>query len=428
MSSPNIVFCHVDQLRWDAISVLKHPYVSTPNLDEIMQAGTSFLRAQASHPVCCPSRTSWYTGRMPSEHGTYHNGRKVDKNFPDLGQWMSPRGYECYYVGRWHVPGRDVESGFHMLHPHYQIGEHADEACASIAEQFLANYKGGKPFFLNVGLLNPHDCCYMTDSWKMPCMKFGLEEFIAGELPPLPPGYDPKRPILRDSPLFEKPDYVRLHNYVYYRMVEAVDEAVGRVFHALEHSRFADNTIFIFSSDHGEMLGGKNWFGKNTLADGSLRVPLTIVAPGRVAPNVRDQQCLTGGVDVTATILDYAGVEMMPRMSVARSLRPVLEGRAKTVHDYLPAETTIFGPHVSIRLGDYKSIIDLPTGKLEIYNTARDPLEEKDLAGENGHAGVADEHRAMLADYQKRVEYCAAYKDIVANPSAGRGAGNGDDN
>lgn len=415
----NIIFCHVDQLRRDAISALGNPHVSTPNIDAIMRAGTSFLRAQASHPVSAPSRTSWYTGRMPSEHGTFSNDRKCEKTITDIGQWMGARGYDCYHVGKWHMTGRREEPSFKVLLPHYGVGEHKDDVNASVVENFLAQRKGDKPFLLNIGLLNPHDCCYMTGLRKNPCMKFGLEDELEDECPPLRTGFDPSKPIDREDPEMWTASRMRLNNYIYYRMVEAVDEAVGRIFRALGESRFAENTVFIFSSDHGEMLGEHNWLGKNVLYEGSLRVPLTIVAPGRIPADTRNDTTLTLGVDVTATILDYAGLKPMPDMSIARSLRPVLEGKTKVIHDYLPAETSMGGPFVSIRRGDYKSITQIATGEMQLYNTVADPDEKKNLAG--SEPALAAEHRALIADYQKRLTYCENYRVFLKDPKAGKG-------
>ena len=430
--APNIIFVNVDQLRHDAISALGNPHVYTPNIDALVRAGTTFLCAQSSHPLCSPTRTSWVTGRMPSEHGCISNNIDALKDIPDYAQWLGARGYDCYHAGKWHVQGRAVEDSFNVLYTHYGIGEYSDDACATIAEKFLAERAGDKPFVLNVCLINPHDCCFMARPWAMPALKFGLEKKLAGEMPPIRPAYDPKKPVAGSNIHQWNEQSMRLNNYVYYRQCEMVDDCVGRIFRALRGSRFAANTVFIFSSDHGEMLGEHNRLGKNALYDGSLRVPLIIVAPGRAPENTRNATTLTTGVDITATMLDYAGAEPMPGMTIARSLRPVLEGKTGKIHEYLPAETSVHGvagPHVSIQHGAYKSIFAMTEGGtsgMELYNTVADPHELKDLARTEAAAPVVAAHRKMLAHYQGRIVHSDNYKQFLRDPKSGP-AGRDDD-
>lgn len=405
---PNIIFCHVDQLNHESLSGLGCADVFTPNLDRIYRDGKGFLRAQSSNPVCCPARTCWYTGRMSSENGILTNGPGLVQDLPDLGQWMAPRGYDCFYAGKWHVPQRDVGKSFQVIYPDYGLGERNDNDLAQVIESFLEVHRSEKPFFLNIGLLNPHDCCWV-DAWpKDLATKLGIEKHL--DLPPLPPDYDPQKPFISPTPECIAgqwtPAEIALYRYYYYRQTERVDYAIGRIYDAVRNMPDVANTLFIFSSDHGEMMAHRNRFKKSMLYDPSLRVPLVFVQPGKIKAGTRDTEHIIGGVDVTATILDYAGIEPLPHASFARSIRPLLEGDGTKAdwHPYVPAESLRLADFQQcFRAGKYKSIYNLKAKTLELYDTDTDPFEQKNLADEKEFAAVRREHDGYQKDYTSKL-------------------------
>ncbi|MHC4169369.1 MAG: sulfatase family protein [Planctomycetota bacterium] len=402
-SAPNIVFVHVDQMRHDAISALGNQHVHTPNIDRLMADGTSFLRSYSANPVCCPARASWYTGRASSEHGVIQNQRPLLESVPDLGQWMGERGYACFYAGKWHIPNRRVDKSFTLLPGGYGHGEKGDPGVASVAAGFLHNYDRRRPFFLNVGFLNPHDCCYLTFAPKNPSIKFDLCGMLRDELPPAPGSFNVETGATsREGGRWDK-DKVRLYNYYYYRMVEMVDAEVGRVYDALRHSRHAQNTLFILTSDHGEMGGHHDLFKKGVFYDAALRVPLVCVFGGRVKAGRRDSEHLVSGLDIPATILDYAGLEPMPGMTVAESLRPLLEAKPTNWRDYVVAESnSAGGPHRAVCMRDYKAVLN-QDGSASLHNLKADPLEMQDLSEDPKHAEVLRRARDFHNDYVDRI-------------------------
>jgi hypothetical protein len=186
---PNVVFMHVDQMHAEAMSAYGNPYVRTPNLDRIAADGISFMASYCTMPQCCPARASWYTGRMSKEHGVVVNSCPIRPEIPDLGQWLQKHGgYEPVYTGKWHVSGRNVRESFHVLLDSGQ-GEVNDTAVARSAVAYLQNRRNeDKPFFLNIGFMNPHDCCY-TAGASGGIGKFAFAEEIEEELPPLPENF-----------------------------------------------------------------------------------------------------------------------------------------------------------------------------------------------------------------------------------------------
>jgi arylsulfatase A-like enzyme len=401
--APNIVFVHVDQMRHDAVSALGNQHVSTPNIDRLIADGTSFLRSYSANPVCCPARASWYTGRASSEHGVIQNQRPLLESVPDLGQWMTTRGYACFYTGKWHIPNRRVDRSFTLLPGGSGHGERGDAGVASVAAGFLHNYDRRKPFFLNVGFLNPHDCCFLTFAPRNPSIKFGLCGLLRDELPPAPGSFNTETGATSREGGRWDTEKVRLYSYYYYRMVEMVDAEVGRVYDALRHSRNSENTLFVLTSDHGEMGGHHNLFKKGQFYDAALRVPLVCVFGGRARAGRRDSEHLVSGLDIPATILDYAGLEPMPQMTVARSLRPLLEGTPTKWRDYVVAESnSAGGPRRAVCMKDFKAVLSR-RGSASLYNVKDDPLEVRDLAAEPKYAEQLGRARTFHNEYVDRI-------------------------
>jgi arylsulfatase A-like enzyme len=412
-SKPNIVFCHNDQMHHLASSRRGNKFVSTPGFDEIAADGCTFDRAISANPICSPARACWYTGRMSSENGVFWNGAfPCRQDLPDLGQLLGAAGYDCYYGGKWHVTGR-TQAAFKLIYPIISVGERNDEALAATGEAFLKSYTGDKPFFLNLGFMNPHDCCYMSMATQADAFKTGMEKLIdPAELPPLPPNYDAAQPLPAAGKGWT-PDQMRLYLYQYYRMCETADDAVSRVYRALKASPFFENTIFITGADHGEMMTEHNLFGKSVPWDASSRVPLIIVGKNRIAPGSTNSDWIQG-VDISVTIADYAGTSI-PNAKIGRSFRPRVESQSGPWHDYAVSESNMPDAMVAFRQKDSKSVFHLGgASRVEFYDIATDPWEMHDLAANGANPSGLDEHRAFLADYQGRVEYQPGYKAAIA--------------
>ncbi len=417
MKRPNILFIHVDQMHWEAMSAYGNKYVKTPSLDRIAADGCSFRASYTAMPQCCPARASWYTGRASCEHGVPGNGCKITKDIPDLGQWLREHGdYECVYAGKWHIPGRDVAKSFRYICGSAQ-GELGDAPIARACMGFIENYKGNKPFFLNAGFMNPHDCCY-TSGAGGGLGKFALAEAIEDELPPLPKNFVPKDPKYAGRTAGWKEIHWRYYIYCYYRWVEMVDAEVGRLYDAVMNSRFADNTVVIFTADHGDGLGFHGKVSKGYMEEEAWRVPAMVVQKGTVPGGRVDNDHLSIGVDMTATILDYAQVPAMPKMTVAKSLRPLAEGKqVDDWHEYIVGESFFSKGEVGVRDASHKTIFYCD-GPVKVFDLKADPLEMKDLSETAAGKSVMSKHKAHLKEYLGKVELCE--KEA---PPKGKGAG-----
>lgn len=406
---PNILFIHTDQQHFQAVSALECRDVRTPNMDRLVKHGVTFSMSYSADPVCCPARAAWYTGRPSSENGMLSNQHKLRPDIPDLGQWFRSHGYETFYSGKWHIPGRALSGSFNTLtgEPSGQ-GEHCDPMVSRTAQAFLHSYTGDKPFFLNLGFLQPHDCCYwvfanVVDPVKLPY------PWLENELPKLPANYNYN---------LEESETVRNHfkgirnwtrawsdlhwrYYIwnYYRMVEMADAEIGRVLDALEDSKFASNTLIVFTSDHGDGLARRKLWQKWFLYDEAVRVPMVVVPPGG-ADGRLDKSHVVSGLDVAPTLCDYAGI---PTITKARgqSMRPLVEGK-DTQREFIVSECNITGRMV--RTPEYKLVTYKDDPPDQLFDMRRDPWETRNLAKDARHADRVADLKKLLREWEGKLE------------------------
>ncbi len=366
---PNILFIMTDQHTIGAMGCAGNPHVKTPSLDRLAARGMRFTKSYVANPLCVPSRASIFSSRTPHSLSIYGNTMDAEfhkKNMPTMGELFQASGYETAYAGKWHVHaafpaymGRQIP-GFTVLplggsdprkgdKKTEQKSPQCDHHIADAAIHFLGQ-PPPKPFLLTVSLLNPHDICEFDT----------YEGFRGASLPTDTAVLPPALPNLRDSMPMpsaldrerRKPEHWtelkwRQYLWVYSRLVESSDQLVGRVLDALDKNGLTSNTIVVFTSDHGDMLGTHGMVSKEKLYEESVAVPLIIAAPG-TATGV-DRKHLAGGIDLMPTFLDYAGIAA-PESLEGRSLRPLVEGKTVPWWEFIAAETfRSRGPHDSHR-------------------------------------------------------------------------------
>ena len=432
--SPNILFINVDQMSLlDTIRAYGCEYTTTPGIDRLARHGTSFMLSYSTDPVCCPARASWWTGAYSSEHGVVCNSTPCHADTPNLSRLLQNAGYNTYFSGKWHVPGKSVRKLFHVLHEGSWWGELTDTEVTRSAVSFLGNYDGAAPFFLNVGYLNPHDIC-ITPSYDA-----GRSSIVDGKkVPPyraagvlddtdIPPvqnaqDYDPREPgilVLGKRGSVDKPRFHdwsdelwRMHRYNYHRFSEMVDAQVDMLLDALEQSDFRDNTLIIFSADHGDGLGRHRTLGKSTLYDEVCRVPFIVSTLGDlgVRKDIRDTEHPVSGVDFGRTVCDYAGADRSV-LAHGRSLRPLVEGKEAAWREFVYAESSAYMHMVTDGTIKYvreyiekDDLTGVPpcsrthqTGVEQLFDLARDPDESRNLAYDPECRQQLERMRAALA-------------------------------
>ena len=279
-SRPNVLLIITDQQYHDTVSAGGCKYVKTPAMDKLLRRGTSFNISLTSNPVCCPARSSIFTGRATNETGVITNAdaKNMRKDLPNLGQWLRKNTkYETIYAGKWHLPKSYTHfiPGFNVLHTGIGgQGNVCDTAVSQACAAFLHNRKKSRPFLMVSSFMQPHDICEWLRINTYNPGKLHYPE-IEGELPPLPDNFE----INKDEPAYIKSNRKkrdpflgkwdkqqwRYYRWSYYRHIEMVDAEIGRVLQALKDSGYEKNTLVILTADHGEGLGGHQMVRKTSL-------------------------------------------------------------------------------------------------------------------------------------------------------------------
>ncbi len=367
---PNILLLMTDQQRGDCLGIAGHPVVQTPYLDHLAASGTRFRRAYTACPVCIPARRTLMTGQTPFHHGVMMN-YDTRLEGPTLPGELTRAGYQAHLVGKLHLwphrklhgfssadwsdgPGHGgdydtwlVEQG--VLQPHAGLSHGADRNgyvarpwhleerlhftnwCADKALEFLRRRDPTVPFFLNVSFHQPHQPCCPPQAYYDRYLQQDLGEPYVGAWARV---YDdPQRglPVAAWRAALP-PQVLRQYRAGYYGCINHIDDQIGRI---LQH--VPGNTIIVFLSDHGEMLGDHQWIRKRNAFEPSAHIPLIIRLPRHLqrAPQVRDEPVEL--MDVMPTLLEAAGVPI-PATVDGASLLGLANGRSQAWRDYLHGE------------------------------------------------------------------------------------------
>ncbi len=434
---PNVLIITTDQQRVDAMSAVGNKWVKTPNMDSLAANGVYFTNSYCPYPLCSPSRSALHTSRMPHEYGVDHNNMSIDPKTPISGQIFREAGYDTGYAGKWHCPAAyptDGIPGYEVLNTTTRPGKLAqvvDEATMNVAVEFLRR-KREKPFLAVVSFINPHDICLpageasplLDELWKR------YQPPAGAELPPLPANFGDTQDLPEGFSRRPRHDgwdenQWRKFAYAYYRMMEDVDKQVGQVLQALRETGQENNTLIVFTSDHGEGLASHRWTGKMMYYQEEAAVPLIVSWKGVTPAGRIDREHLVSALDMLPTICDYAGLRG-PAIMRGKSLRPIIESPQQTGHEYVVSEMAN-GPARSfmLRTKQYKYMV-FPAangGKQEMFfDMQADPGEMRNLATQPALATEIERHRNLLADWNKLTE--EANHPIQPATQAGKGKKN----
>jgi len=413
---PNILLIMTDQQTADALSCAGNKNLKTPALDALAANGIRFTNNYVTQPLCLPFRTSLQTARYPHEVMVRNNRDTIQGDVPLLGQLVADAGYHCRYVGKWHVGTSPENAGYEK----YVKGE-KDHIKADLAREILLQ-KLEKPFFLTVSFTNPHNVCQLARAdavgTELPDGSIGVAPTDFDELPPLPDNFDmpENEPSLIREVQNRSADYHyptanwseltwRQYLWGYYRLVEKVDAEIGKVLQALEDGGHKENTIVMFTSDHGEGVARHHWNQKQILYDQATKTPFIIHWEGKSEQSIYPH-LVTNALDIPATILDVAGVEK-PASMRGTSLLPLIYGETIEKYDYVVSETmfargaiNLGGTGRMIRTERYKYCIYEKGEKREqLFDMENDPGEMKNLVYNKEYHKQLNEHRKMMVQW-----------------------------
>ena len=405
-SQPNVIVFFTDQQRWDTTGVHGNPLDLTPNFDRMAQQGTHLFNTVTCQPVCGPARSCFQTGQYATTTGCYRNGIPLPPDAKTMAHYFNDAGYDTGYIGKWHLADEDPvtepnRGGYdHWLAsnvleflsdsydcvmydndnqrvkmPGYRVDAQTDAVI-----RYIDGHQED-PFFLFISYLEPHHQNHLDDY-------------------PPPDGYR-ERYAGRWTP----PDLAALggtsqqHLGGYYGMVKRLDEALGRMIDALKSLEMLDNTIILFTTDHGCHFKTRNSEYKRSCHESSVRLPTAILGPGfNSGGQIHEMVSL---LDMPPTLLDGAGITV-PEQMQGRSVLPLV--RRET--DGWPEEAFIQISEAqvgrAVRTKRWKYGVDAPNKaggrdagsdvyvEQYLYDLQYDPYELTNLVGMDSHCGVAD--------------------------------------
>jgi arylsulfatase A-like enzyme len=452
---PNVVFVVTDQQRFDTIAALGHAHVDTPNLDRLVAEGTTFTHTYVSAPSCSPSRASLFTGLYPHSLGVLRN---EDLWRHSWVQRLAGAGYHCVNVGKMHTHPWETPLGFHERtvvenkdrdHPnvpffhdqwdkalwtrgarkptrtvHRQLPDyaerlgafewelpedlHSDVFVSAHARWWLDTYPGDEPFFLQIGFPGPHP--------PYDPVPRHLDAYRDRDVP---------LPVRTPEDLASQPDalkQLRVHHQDndhdavvhladptpaqsmrqrrhYLANVTMIDEQIGLILDALARRGVLENTVIVFTSDHGDCLGDHGHSQKWNMYEPSVRVPAIVWGPGRIRADQR-LAGLTAMMDLGPTVLELAGVPV-PEWMEARSLLPALRGEPYPGRERVYAEHArdmiLTGTELMTMVRDesFKLVEFIDSEQGQLFDLRSDPDELVNLWESEAPTTVAVKRRLL---------------------------------
>jgi arylsulfatase len=411
---PNILFLFTDQLRADCIAALGNSKIKTPNIDRLVMEGTSFDRCYTPSPVCVPARHSLTSGLPPHVTGCVDNV-EVEANSPSLMEKLGEHGFQTHGVGKmhfsenlgdWGFHSRDISeeipdsnsrddyrtfldnNGFqHVLDPHglrselyytpqpSQLPEklHHSHWIADRSIDFLNKRDTAKPFFLWSSFIKPHPPFESPNPWGRLYHLHEMDEPLMPEGDAEHTTYWNKvqnRYKYKDGGPYDRIQ-ARAITAAYYATISFIDYNIGRIFDALGTE--IDNTLIVFSSDHGEMLGDFGHYGKRTMLDPSARVPMIARLPDHFPANQHCEHPATL-LDLYPTFMDLVGNGVSRPSPEGLNLAEVLKDKAQDRIVFSQFSQSSLGLYMATN-GNWKYIYSAADDKEWLYDLANDPLE-----------------------------------------------------
>jgi arylsulfatase A-like enzyme len=431
-SRPNILVITTDQQSAFAMGCAGNPHVKTPAMDALAERGVRFEKAYASNPICVPSRTSYMTGTMSHENGVDYNGDHVPfahERFPILAGIFREAGYDTGHFGKWHIPHdiRDTDwSGFNTC---AAVRDNAvDHEIVRPCLDFITT-KRETPFLAFASFVNPHDICEMARILTVlpDQLKNGDIPKIpeVDMLPPLPENWtrpeDEPEAVLNHYTLestrgiypsrewggVEDPRW-RQYLWAYYRLVELVDRRIGELLDGLGAAGLAENTLILFTSDHGDGMTRHRWTQKTLFYDEVARVPFILSWPGITSPGaINTDHLLNLGTDLFPTLLDVAGMEKPTRLKGLSAFPAASGQRNSPGHGFIVSENNLQPKWETrgdvsgrmIRTQRFKYVrYSAGANREQLFDMEADPLEMRNLVKDPKFADVLNEHRRMARE------------------------------
>ncbi len=404
----NIIFIFIDDMRFDSMSNMNHPFLETPNLDRLAANGMKFNNAFVTTSLCSPSRASVLTGQYAHVHGVMNNSTPVPAGTPTFPVELQKNGYETAYIGKWHMGGSsdDPRPGFdhwvsfrgqgRYYNPTLNInGERNDYEgyTTDMLTDYAVDYikrDHTKPYYMCLSHKAVHAEFFPAERHKDKYSDVEIQ--FPDSMADTKENYEGKPNwVRRQRHSWHGVDYM-YHDFTYFdqfildynRTMLAVDDSVGRVLDTLEETGQLEDTLVLFMSDNGFLHGEHGLIDKRCMYEESIRVPLIAHCPEMIKPN-QETDRIGLNIDICPTILDAAGAPI-PESVQGESFLPILRGedvnwREAMLYEYFweaafPQTPTVMGVRTeNEKFMHYHGVFDLD----EVYDLSNDPKEMNNL-------------------------------------------------
>ncbi|MCH2205862.1 MAG: sulfatase-like hydrolase/transferase [Lentisphaerales bacterium] len=453
----NLLYIHSDQHTPYVTGCYGDSIVQTPNLDKLASKGVKFTNAYCPSPICTPSRMSTFTGKFPYRNESWNNYHVLDSGYPTFAHSMGAAGYRPVLFGRMHSIGPDQLRGYAERY----VGDHCSnftessdvdhgELTGTTGPNRISLVKSGagqnayqvhdedvleevltyidnlgekktsdddSPFNLSIGLMLPHQPYvarkedYELYEGKIP-MPSVMDEYN-DDLHPYYKQWRKERKIEHVSD-----EEILRSKTAYYALVTAMDRMIGDIFDQLDKNGLLENTLIVYSSDHGEQIGEHSLWWKQTFYEYSVKIPMILSLPG-VLPEGETYDENVSSLDLNATMLDILGCPALPD-SDGRSMLPIIDQKSwdnKVFSEYCTDDGTLMR---MIKKDNWK--LNYYHGMpCELFNLAEDPMEQTDLSKEPEFATIKQELLdEVLADWDPikiaaKIAKMKAENDIISD-------------
>ncbi|MCG6154924.1 sulfatase family protein [Rubinisphaera margarita] len=461
---PNIIFIITDQQRFDTINALGFPYMETPHMDRLVNEGTTFTNCFITAASCAPARASLFTGYYPHTTGILKNADLWRRSWIEK---LAQAGYRCVNVGKMHSYPYDTPLGFHeryvvenkdrYLEERFYFDEwdkavrirghvkqqrelyrkrddyrqalgafdwelpedlHSDMFVGDMACWWLESKPQTEPLFLEIGFPGPHPPYDPIPRYTESYMKKDLplldvtQEELDNQPEPFKELRQHNQDIDHDSVVLElnpTPEQRHRQRAYYLANVTMIDEKIGKILETLDRKGYLENSIVIFTSDHGDCMTDHGHSQKWTMYDIITRMPLIVWSPGRIPAGKRIEG-LCQQMDIGPAILEWAGAEV-PKGLEAQSIGPAITDPSWQPRDYVFAEQAQDGILTGtqfmtmVRSPEWKLVhfLDEPWGQL--FDLNQDPNEINNLWNSPEHIDKKRELLAVLREWRIRSGY-----------------------
>jgi arylsulfatase A-like enzyme len=421
-SRPNVIVFYTDQQRWDSVGAYRGPMDLTPNLDGMAKSAVRFEHAFTTQPVCAPARSTIQTGKYPTATGVIRNGLTLKDGEQTLAHYFKRAGYQTGYIGKWHLGGSGVNPVplerrggydewwtasdileftstpfggrmFDAANRPVEFAKYRVDFLTDLALEFIRQKKQN-PFYLFISYLEPH---HQNDANRFIAPegyadRYRNSFYIPPDLAPFPGDWKSQLPD-------------------YYGIIARIDECFGRLLKELDEQKLAENTVVVFTTDHGCHFRTRNPEYKRSCHDASIRIPMVIRGPGFEAGRVVPE--LVSIVDLPPTLLDAAGIAPPPAMQ-GQSLFGLARGKPLDRRNEVIVQMREEALQRAIRTERWKYCIFNPdAGRSEpsstqyteryLYDLYSDPHELVNLAGRAAYRKIAGELRDRLIERMERI-------------------------